>query len=223
MKLKFEIKTIYGEVAFSYEKENNSIKETVEKFLEKNKGKWIQQINLSNLNLSGIDFIGSKFYNSKFSNSEFDNSKFSNSIFYNSEFDNSKFYNSEFDNSEFDNSKFSNSKFSNSKFSNSKFSNSKFYNSKFSNSEFRKFIYNGVKVKRIASFIGLYKYDALVIISEENEVFIKMGCYFRKKEEWDRDFWNNTYEFPNDKSIKSELRKFAYETACKWAKLMKDL
>ena len=72
----------------------------------------------------------------------------------------------------------------------------------------------------MASFTGLYEYDVVAIISEENKVFIKMGCFFRKKEEWEKHFWNNKKEFPNDGSEKSCLRKFAYDTACNWAKLI---
>ena len=46
-----------------------------------------------------------------------------------------------------------------------------------------------------------------------------MGCYDRTVEEWDKDFWNNTNEFPNDKSEESELRMFAYQTAKRWFEL----
>ncbi len=124
--IKIELKTIAGEVAFTWESNRNTVKETVKQLLKENAGKIINKINLSGYDLSNIDFSNSKFYNSKFDNSQFYNSKFDNSKFYNSQFDNSKFYNSKFDNSKFDNSKFYNSKFDNSKFDNSKFDNKSF-------------------------------------------------------------------------------------------------
>ncbi len=125
-KLKIQIKTIAGELFFEYEKEGNTIKDTVHEMLKAFKGKIITGVDLSGQDLSGVEFDNSKFDNSKFDNSKFDNSKFYNSKFYNSKFDNSKFYNSTFYNS-----KFYNSTFYNSKFYNSKFYNSKFYNSTF--------------------------------------------------------------------------------------------
>jgi len=133
---KIEIKTILGEVCFSWESEKNTVKETVEKFLKENLGTIIKNVDLSGKNLSNIDFSNSQFDNSQFYNSQFYNSKFYNSKFYNSQFYNSKFDNSKFYNSQFYNSKFYNSQFDNSQFDNSKFYNSKFYNSQFDNSKF---------------------------------------------------------------------------------------
>jgi hypothetical protein len=43
-----------------------------------------------------------------------------------------------------------------------------------------------------------------------------MGCYTRLLSEWENDFWNNPNEFPNDGSLKSNLRLFAFETAKRW-------
>jgi uncharacterized protein YjbI with pentapeptide repeats len=118
---KFELKTLAGEVAFTWESENNTIKETVEKFLKENIGKIIKNINFSDMDLSTVSFDNSRFDNSSFDNSSFYNSSFDNSSFYNSSFYNSSFYNSSFDNSSFDNSRFDNSSFDNSSFYNSSF------------------------------------------------------------------------------------------------------
>jgi uncharacterized protein YjbI with pentapeptide repeats len=145
-KVKLQIKSILGKILFEYEKENNTIKETVVEFLKENAGKIIREANLSDMDLSGVSFYNSRFYNSRFDNSRFynssfdnsrfDNSSFYNSRFYNSRFDNSSFYNSRFDNSSFDNSRFDNSRFDNSSFDNSRFYNSRFDNSGFYNSRF---------------------------------------------------------------------------------------
>ena len=209
--IKIELKNIFGEIAFTWESEKNTIKETVEKLLKDNLGNWIKGINLSGYNLSNIDFSNSKFYNSQFYNSQFDNSKFDNS-----KFDNSKFYNSKFDNSKFYNSQFYNSQFYNIQFDNSQFDNSKFDNSKFYN-----FVYNGIKVKKISFFIGLYKYDCASIISEDDKQYIRLGCFTRLVSEWDADFWNNEKEFPNDGSLNSQYRVIAFEFCKKWIELNK--
>ncbi len=223
---KIEIKTILGEVCFSWESEKNTVKETVIELLKANKGKWIEKVNLSEMDLSGIDFSNSKFdnskfFNSKFYNSQFYNSKFYNSKFYNSQFDNSKFYNSQFDNSQFYNSQFDNSQFYNSKFDNSKFYNSKFYNSQFYNSQFYNFIYNGIKVKTLGCFNGLYKYTVMAIVSEDGTEYVRLGCHTRLVSEWEKNFWNNPSEFPNDGSLQSEYRVMAYELCKKWLAINK--
>ena len=43
--IKIELKTIGGEIAFTWECQKNTVKETVEKFLKENLGKWIEKIN----------------------------------------------------------------------------------------------------------------------------------------------------------------------------------
>lgn len=67
-----------------------------------------------------------------------------------------------------------------------------------------------------AVFTGLYNYVVIPFISEDDIQYVKMGCYTRKVSEWDENFWNNNCEFPNNGSEKSNLRKFAYDTARKW-------
>jgi len=74
----------------------------------------------------------------------------------------------------------------------------------------------GIKIKRAIVFIGLYKYIVIPFISDDNEKYIKMGCYTRKLSEWKSDFWNNDNEFPNNGSEMSNLRLFACETAERW-------
>ena len=78
---------------------------------------------------------------------------------------------------------------------------------------------SGVKIKKAIVFTGLYAYVVIPIISEDGKQYVKMGCYLRTVEDWDNDFWNNNSEFPNDGSVKSNLRLFAYETAKKWIEI----
>lgn len=75
------------------------------------------------------------------------------------------------------------------------------------------------KIKLAAVFTGLYNYVVIPYITESGENRVKMGCYNRSVEEWDADFWNNGSEFPNDNSIKSNQRLFAYQTAKNWLKI----
>jgi hypothetical protein len=75
------------------------------------------------------------------------------------------------------------------------------------------------KIKTTVVFTGLYQYIVIPYITEENIKRIKMGCYNRSLEEWESDFWNNNIEFPNDGSMKSNLRLMAYNTAKAWLEL----
>jgi hypothetical protein len=79
---------------------------------------------------------------------------------------------------------------------------------------------NKIKIKRAIVFSGLYKYDVIPFISEDNEKYVKMGCYTRKLSEWEADFWNNDNEFLNNGSEKSNMRLFAFETAKKWFEII---
>jgi len=77
----------------------------------------------------------------------------------------------------------------------------------------------GKKIKTAAVFTGLYTYIVMPYITEENEVRIKMGCYDRTLQEWEKNFWNNNSEFPNDNSVKSNCRLMAFETAKRWIEI----
>ena len=79
----------------------------------------------------------------------------------------------------------------------------------------------GLKIKKAVVFTGLYKYICIPFISEENEIYIKMGCYTRLLSEWENDFWNNPREFPNDGNIESKYRLMAFEFCKQWIELNK--
>ena len=82
---------------------------------------------------------------------------------------------------------------------------------------------SGNKVKTAIVFTGLYNYIVIPYITEENIKRVKMGCYDRSLEEWESDFWNNNDEFPNNGSVKSNLRLMAFETAKSWFKIIEQL
>ena len=68
-------------------------------------------------------------------------------------------------------------------------------------------------------FLKLYPYVCVPRINADGSQYIQLGCHLRTRAEWDANFWNNLLEFPDDGSLKSEARKLAYETACKWLDL----
>ena len=76
--------------------------------------------------------------------------------------------------------------------------------------------YKDVVIKHVRVFSALYKYQVWAIIAEDGSEWIRMGCFFRKREEWNENFWNNDNEFPNDNSEDSNMRLAAFNFACKW-------
>ena len=76
------------------------------------------------------------------------------------------------------------------------------------------------KISKAIVFTGLYKYIVIPYITESGDKRVKMGCHDRTVEEWDSNFWNNNDEFPNDNSLKSNLRMMAYNTARTWFDLI---
>ena len=90
-------------------------------------------------------------------------------------------------------------------------SNANLYNAYFSGSKI-----NDVVIKNIRVFTSLYKYQVWAIIAEDDSEWILLGCFFRKREDWENDFWNNDNEFKNDNSEDSNMRLAAFQFACKW-------
>jgi len=80
-----------------------------------------------------------------------------------------------------------------------------------------------IKIKKAIVITGLYKYIAMPIITEDDKHWIKLGCHLRTVEDWEKDFWNNNNEFPNDNSIKSQLRVLALETCKRWLEINKEV
>ena len=60
MKTKIEIKSIWGEILFSFEKENNTIKDTVEEAVKQ--GANLYRANLAGANLYGANLDGANLY-----------------------------------------------------------------------------------------------------------------------------------------------------------------
>ena len=80
--------------------------------------------------------------------------------------------------------------------------------------------YKGANAKRFNVFNNLYRYCVIPIIDIDNNQFVRMGCKFHTREEWEAGKGDNKGEFPDDGSEKSELRKFALATAFSWLDLV---
>jgi uncharacterized protein YjbI with pentapeptide repeats len=76
--------------------------------------------------------------------------------------------------------------------------------------------YRDIVINHVRVFSALYKYQVWAIIAEDDSEWVRMGCHFRKREEWENDFWNNDKEFKNDNSEASNMRLAAFNFACKW-------
>ena len=85
-----------------------------------------------------------------------------------------------------------------------------------SNANFWGAKYKDVVIKHVRVFSALYKYQVWAIIADDDIEWIRLGCFFRKREEWNKNFWNNDEEFPNDNSEDSNMRLAAFNFACKW-------
>ena len=84
------------------------------------------------------------------------------------------------------------------------------------NADFSHAKFVNVVIKHLRVFSALYRYQVWAIIAEDDSEWVRMGCHFRLREEWENDFWNNDKEFPNDNSESSNMRLAAFQFACKW-------
>ena len=101
-------------------------------------------------------------------------------------------------------------------FSGANLSNADLSNADLLGANFRGAKYKDVVIKHVRVFSSLYKYQVWAIIAEDDSEWVRMGCFFRKREEWENDFWNNDREFKNDNSEDSNMRLAAFNFACKW-------
>jgi len=76
-----------------------------------------------------------------------------------------------------------------------------------------------ITLKKAHDFRNLYKYSCILFIAENNDIYIKMGCFTRKKEDWESDFYNNNSEFPEG-AQQTLLRKNALDFIINYAKIM---
>ena len=71
------------------------------------------------------------------------------------------------------------------------------------------------KVQSVRVFSGLYRYEVWAVLFEDGSRWVRMGCFFKSIEEWDKLTLraSNLREFPDDGSDISEERVAAFEFA----------
>ena len=86
MKIKIEIKSIFGKVLFALEKENNTIKDTLEEAVRNNanlEGASLYNANLEGANLKNANLEGASLYNANLKNANLRNANLYNANLYN--------------------------------------------------------------------------------------------------------------------------------------------
>ena len=199
MKTKIEIKTIIGKVLFSFEKENNTIKDVVTKAV--NEG-----ADLNGADLNGADLNGAYLNGADLSGAYLRGAYLRGAYLRGADLRGAYLRGADVNGANLSGADLSGAYLSGADLSGAYLSGADLSGAYLS----------GIKIKKCAVFTGLYKYIVIAVIDEKDVKWIKMGCYTRKATEWEKDFWNNDNEFPNNKSESSKLRVFAYKTALKW-------
>lgn len=192
-----------GKVLFSHKEKNNTFSKTLLKAIQA--GTKLHNLIIIDENLSDLDLR-----NANLENAYFENTNLANVNFFLANLNGAKFLNTNFYGVNFYGANLSKTGFATS------IEIPNLYSAHLYGANFG---YGNIKSYRV--FIGLYRYIVIAYITEKRTKRIKMGCFDRSLKEWENDFWNNTAEFPNDKSCKSQARLLAFETAKKWLKLLK--
>ena len=181
MKTKIEIKSVFGNVLFTYEKENNTIKSTLVKAVN-------EDTNLRDANLRGADLSGTNLRDADLRDADLSGADLIGADLGGADL------------------------------SGADLGGAYLRGADLSGAYLTGAYLGGIKIKKLAVFTGLYKYVVFAIIDDKGNKWIRMGCFTRKVSEWQKDFWNNDNEFPNNDSEDSKLRLFAYKTALNWFK-----
>ena len=199
MKTKIEIKSRFGKILFEFEKEDNTIKKTVEHAIK------------SGANLTGADLYRANLTVADLSGADLSGANLSGANLYRADLSGADLTGADLTVADLTRADLTGANLSGADLSGANLTGADLYRADLSGADLYR-----VKIKKCAVFTGIYKYVVIPIISEEGEKYVTMGCYLRKLSEWEADFWNNPNEFPNDNSEKSNLRLFAFETAKKW-------
>jgi len=198
MKTKIEIKSVFGKVIFEFEKEDNSIKETLQEAVEGGAnlyGANLRGANLREANLRGADLYGADLRGANLGEANLREANLRGADLYGANLRGADLYGANLRGADLGEANLGGANLGGANLGGANLGEA--------------------KIKKAAIFTGLYAYIVIPFISEDNIPYIKMGCFTRKLSEWENDFWNNNNEFPNDGSEKSNLRLFAFETAKK--------
>jgi len=212
--IKIQIKSRIGSILFEYEKENNTVKDTVIEAVKSGanlSGANLSGADLSSADLSSADLSYADLYRADLSYANLSYANLSGAYLSRANLSYANLSGADLSRADLSSADLSYADLSGAYLSRADLSSADLSGANLSGANL-----SGIKIKIAHVFTGLYKYVVIPFISESGEKYVKMGCYVRKITEWDADFWNNINEFPNDNSLKSNLRLFAYETAKKW-------
>ena len=113
MKIKIQIKSVLGKVLFELEKENNTIKETLEQAVKDN-------ANLRNANLYNANLRNANLYNANLENANLENANLYNANLYNANLYNANLYNANLENANLRNANLRNANLENANLRNAK-------------------------------------------------------------------------------------------------------
>ena len=198
MKIKVEIKNRWtGKVLFELENENNTVKETVLEAFKSDanlhgadlRGAYLRGANLYGANLHGADLSDANLYGANLHGADLSDANLHGADLYGANLHGADL------------------------------SDANLHGADLSGAYLRGAYPYNIKIAKAIVFTGLYAYMSIPIIAEDGKHYIKLGCHLRTVEDWEKDFWNNPNEFPNNNSIKSQLRVLAYETCKKWIEI----
>jgi len=219
MKTKIQIKSISGKLLFEFKKEDNCIKNTVIEAIRQ--GANLYGANLSGANLRDAYLSGAnlRFADLRFADLRDANLRDANLYGANlsdTDLSDTDLSDTDLRDANLRDANLSGANLSGADLYGANLSDTDLSDTDLRDTDLRDANLSGIKIKRAIVFTGLYKYIVIPFISDDNEKYIKMGCYTRKLSEWKSDFWNNDNEFPNNGSEMSNLRLFACETAERW-------
>ena len=204
MKTKIEIKSIYGSLLFEFEKENNTVKDTVIEAVKSGAyftGAYLRGADLTGANLRGADLTGADLTDADLTGAYLRGADLTGANLTGADLTGADLTDADL------------------KGANLRGANLR--GADLTGADLTDADGEKIKIKTAAVFTGLYKYVVIPFISEDDIKYVKMGCFTRKLSDWESDFWNNDNEFPNDNSEKSNLRLFAFETAKTWFEIIK--
>ena len=113
MKIKIEIKSVLGKVLFALEKENNTIKDTIEEAVRNNAdliNANLYNANLENANLENANLINANLVNANLINANLVNANLENANLINAKLEGAKLINANLENADLENADIENAK-----------------------------------------------------------------------------------------------------------------
>ena len=128
MKIKTQIKSVSGKVLFELEKENNTIKETLEQAVKENAN--LEDANLYNANLRNANLRNANLRNANLYNANLYNANLRNANLYNANLRNANLYNANLEDANLRNANLEDANLRNANLRNANLRNANLYNSK---------------------------------------------------------------------------------------------